>query len=100
MRHFIRGLPPRVPRPDVGIPHPGVSSVVRSGKEGGVLMATSVLISNKARELLEKEQERRIRAKWKRRTSLEEIASEAIFMFVGLDSALSHDNSITKQDWF
>ena len=52
VRHLIRGLPPRVPRPDVGIPHPGVSSVVRSGKEGGVLMIVVKKFTNSVWEIV------------------------------------------------
>ena len=64
-------------------------------------MTSRVLISNKARDLLEKEQEKRIRAKWKRRTSLKEIVSEAISMFAGLGSdpdTFKDDNSIIKHE--
>ena len=66
-------------------------------------MSSRVLISDQARDLLEKEQERRIQAKWKRRCSLGEIASEAILMFAGLGSGLDafNDNdSITKEAGF
>ena len=54
-------------------------------------MSSRVLISDKARGALEREQDRRIKEKWKRGYSLEQIASEAIIFWA------SHgDNSITK----
>jgi hypothetical protein len=66
-------------------------------------MSVRVLISDKARELLEKEQERRIRAKWKRGYSLEQIASEAILWYAsyGPDpDAFRDDNAIIKEEGF
>jgi uncharacterized protein YodC (DUF2158 family) len=66
-------------------------------------MSARVLISDQARNLLEKEQERRIQAKWKRGYSLEQIASEAILWYAryGPDhDAFRDDNSIVKEAGF
>jgi hypothetical protein len=66
-------------------------------------MSARVLISDHAKDLLEKEQERRIKARWKRRCSLGEIASEAILMFAGLGSgldAVNDSDSTTKEATF
>ena len=49
---------------------------------GGDLMSSRVLVTEKARVLLEAEQERRIKANWKRGYSLEQIATEAIHFFM------------------
>jgi hypothetical protein len=63
-------------------------------------MSSRVLISDAARHLLEREQERRIQAKWKRGYSLEQIASEAFFWFISnspyLDSS-KDDNAVIKE---
>ena len=63
-------------------------------------MASRVLISDKARAMLEKEQERRIDNKWKQGYSLEQIASEAIEWFLSYEharDALKDDNSIITE---
>jgi hypothetical protein len=48
---------------------------------GGVLMSSRVLVTDKARIMLEEEQDRRIKEGWKRGYSLEQIATEAINFF-------------------
>ena len=66
-------------------------------------MSARMLISDKAREMLEREQERRSREKWKRGYSLEQIASEAIIWFLSYDGArdvFKNDNSIVKEAGF
>ena len=47
-------------------------------------MSSRVLVTDKARKLLEEEQDRRIKANWKRGYSLEQIATEAISFFMML----------------
>ena len=49
-------------------------------------MSSRVLVTEKARVLLEAEQERRIKANWKRGYSLEQIATEAVTVFMSLQS--------------
>ena len=49
------------------------------------MMSSKVLITDHARSMLEKEQERRINENWKRGYSLEQIASEAIIWFLTYD---------------
>ena len=63
-------------------------------------MSSRVLISDRAKEMLEKEQERRFREKWKRGYSLEQIASEAIIWFLSYEHArdtFKDDNSVIKE---
>ena len=63
-------------------------------------MSSRVLISDRAKEMLEKEQERRIHEKWKRGYSLEQIASEAIIWFLSYEHArdtFKDDNSMVKE---
>lgn len=63
-------------------------------------MSSRVLISDKAREELEKVKTERIQANWKRRCSIEEIASEAILMFTGLGAhpeVVKDEDSINKE---
>ena len=63
-------------------------------------MSSRVLISDKARKMLEREQERRIREKWKLGYSLEQIATEAIIWFLsyeGAREAFRDDNSILRE---
>ena len=63
-------------------------------------MSSRVLISDEAREALEREQERRIREKWKRGYSLEQIATEAIVYFTtvsGIRDTFKDDNRIIKE---
>ena len=63
-------------------------------------MSSRVLISDKARKMLELEQERRIREKWKLGYSLEQIATEAIIWFLsyeGAREAFRDDNSILRE---
>ena len=63
-------------------------------------MSSRVLISDRAKEMLEKEQERRIHEKWKRGYSLEQIASEAIIWFLSYEHArdtFKDDNSVIKE---
>jgi len=64
-------------------------------------MSSRVLISDRAKEMLEKEQERRIHEKWKRGYSLEQIASEAIIWFLSYEHArdtFKDDNSVIKEE--
>jgi len=49
-------------------------------------MSSRVLVTDKARKLLEEEQDRRIKANWKRGYSLEQIATEAVTLFMSLRS--------------
>ena len=49
-------------------------------------MSSRVLVTDKARKLLEEEQDRRIKANWKRGYSLEQIATEAVTVFMSLQS--------------
>ena len=63
-------------------------------------MSSRVLISDKAREALEREQDRRIKEKWKRGYSLEQIASEAVVWFLNYEHArdtFRNDNSVIKE---
>lgn len=63
-------------------------------------MSSRVLISDKARKMLEREQERRIQEKWKLGYSLEQIATEAIIWFLsyeGAREAFRDDNSILRE---
>ena len=63
-------------------------------------MSSRVLVSDKARKMLELEQERRIREKWKLGYSLEQIATEAIIWFLsyeGAREAFRDDNSILRE---
>ena len=63
-------------------------------------MSSRVLISDRAKEMLEKEQERRIHEKWKRGYSLEQIASEAVVWFLNYEHArdtFRDDNSVIKE---
>ena len=63
-------------------------------------MSSRVLISDRAKEMLEKEQERRIHEKWKRGYSLEQIASEAVVWFLSYEHArdtFKDDNSVIKE---
>ena len=63
-------------------------------------MSSRILISDKAREELEKMRAERIQANWKRRCSLKEIASEAILMFAGLGGhpdVVDDEDSINKE---
>lgn len=55
---------------------------LRQDAAGGVLMSSRVLVTDKARKLLEEEQDRRIKANWKRGYSLEQIATEAVTFFM------------------
>ena len=64
-------------------------------------MSSRVLISDRAKEMLEKEQERRIHEKWKRGYSLEQIASEAVVWFLSYEHArdtFKDDNSMVKEE--
>ena len=64
-------------------------------------MSSRVLISDKAREALEREQDRRIKEKWKRGYSLEQIASEAVVWFLSYEHArdtFKDDNSMVKEE--
>ena len=64
-------------------------------------MSSRILISDKARKALEKEQERRIHEKWKRGYSLEQIATEAIIWFLSYEharDAFKDDNSLLKEE--
>lgn len=63
-------------------------------------MSSRVLISDRAKEMLEKEQERRFHEKWKRGYSLEQIASEAVVWFLSYEHArdtFKDDNSVIKE---
>ena len=63
-------------------------------------MSSRVLVSDKARRMLELEQERRIQNKWRRGYSLEQIATEAIIWFLSYEGArdvFRDDNSILKE---
>ena len=63
-------------------------------------MSARVLITDKARAMLEKEQERRIDNKWKRGYSLEQIASEAIEWFLTYEHArdtFKDNNSVLRE---
>ena len=63
-------------------------------------MSSRVLISDRAKEMLEKEQERRIHEKWKRGYSLEQIASEAVVWFLSYEHArdtFKDNNSMVKE---
>ena len=63
-------------------------------------MSSRVLISDRAKEMLEKEQERRIHEKWKRGYSLEQIVSEAVVWFLSYEHArdtFKDDNSMVKE---
>ena len=64
-------------------------------------MSSRVLISDRAKEMLEKEQERRIHEKWKRGYSLEQIASEAVVWFLSYEhvrDTFKDDNSMVKEE--
>lgn len=66
-------------------------------------MAVKVLITEQARDMLEKEQTRRIRENWKRGYSLEQIASEAIIWFLTVghaQDAFKDDNSPVSKEGF
>ena len=66
-------------------------------------MSARVLVTDRARQMLEREQERRIREGWKRGYSLEQIASEAIVWFLSYEHArdtFKDDNSIVKEVGF
>lgn len=63
-------------------------------------MSSRVLVSDKARKMLELEQERRIQEKWRLGYSLEQIATEAIIWFLsyeGAREAFRDDNSILRE---
>ena len=63
-------------------------------------MSSRVLVSDKARKMLELEQERRILDKWKEGVSLEQIATEAVIWFLSYEGprdAYKNDNSILRE---
>lgn len=61
-------------------------------------MSSKVLITDHARSMLEKEQERRINENWKRGYSLEQIASEAIVFWFNQGDAdrFKNENSVDR----
>lgn len=61
-------------------------------------MSSKVLITEHARSMLEKEQERRINENWKRGYSLEQIASEAIVFWFNQGDAdrFKNENSVDR----
>ena len=64
-------------------------------------MSSKVLITDQARSLLEKEQERRINDSWKRGYSLEQIVSEAITNYLICDfprDAHKDNNGVLKEE--
>ena len=68
-------------------------------------MPSRVLVSDQARKLVEVEQERRIREKWKRGCSIEQIASEAIVWYVRYGPInqfkdKNYENSIVREEGF
>ena len=63
-------------------------------------MASRILVSDYVRNLVEREQTRRIRENWKRGYSLEQIVSEAVISYLKSEhprNDFKDDNSVVRE---